>query len=81
VTGQIERPFNALAVFFRGATVAELADAGAKRISVGSALAWAALDPVIRAGKEMLEQGTFEWTKRTAGSTDVRKYLADPPPR
>jgi 2-methylisocitrate lyase-like PEP mutase family enzyme len=61
VAAEVNRPINALGVFFRGATVAELADAGARRISVGSALASLSLGPVIAAGRELLEQGTFGW--------------------
>jgi 2-methylisocitrate lyase-like PEP mutase family enzyme len=61
VAAEVSRPINALGVFFRGVTVRELEDAGAKRISVGSALAALSLGPVIAAGRELLEQGTFGW--------------------
>lgn len=61
VAAEVDRPLNALGVYFRGATVAELADAGAKRISVGSALAELSLGPVVAAGRELLERGTFDW--------------------
>jgi 2-methylisocitrate lyase-like PEP mutase family enzyme len=76
VTAELRMPFNALAVFFPGATVDELAAAGAKRISVGSGLAWASLSPVVRAGKEMLERGTFAWTADMLAGADVRRLLA-----
>jgi 2-methylisocitrate lyase-like PEP mutase family enzyme len=78
VTAELDKPFNALAVFFSRATVPELADAGAKRISVGSALAWAALHPVIEAGKEMLDRGSFDWTAKMASGAEVAKYLKTP---
>jgi len=61
VAAEVSKPINALGVMIRGATVAELADAGAKRISVGSALAYLSLAPVIAAGRELLEKGTFGW--------------------
>lgn len=61
VADAVSKPINALGVMIRGATVAELADAGAKRISVGSALAYLSLAPVIAAGRELLEHGTFDW--------------------
>jgi 2-methylisocitrate lyase-like PEP mutase family enzyme len=61
VAAEVTKPINALGVMFRGATVAELADAGAKRISVGSALADLSMGPVIAAGRELLERGTFGW--------------------
>lgn len=73
VAAEVSKPINALGVMFRGATVAELADAGAKRISVGSALAALSMGPVIAAGKELLEQGTFDWL---AGiPADLRQLL------
>jgi len=58
------RPLNVLAPFLPGSNVGELAEAGAVRISVGSALASLSLGPVIDAGREMLEAGTFGWTGR-----------------
>jgi 2-methylisocitrate lyase-like PEP mutase family enzyme len=47
----------------RGArfSVAELADMGVKRISVGSTLSRVALGGFMRAAKEMREHGTFEF--------------------
>lgn len=75
VTAELRKPFNVLAVFFPGTTVDELAAAGAKRISVGSGLAWASLSPVIKAGKEMLDRGTFAWTTDMVGGADVRRLL------
>lgn len=62
VTGAVERPINVLAPMIPGATAAELADAGAKRISIGGALARAAVMPLLHAGREMLGDGTFGWT-------------------
>ena len=41
------------------ATVAELAEAGARRISVGGALARAAWAAFLQAAREIAEQGTF----------------------
>ena len=52
------KPVNVL-VGSAGATVAALAEAGARRISVGSALAGAAYGALDRAAREMLEAGTF----------------------
>ena len=43
------------------ATVAELADAGVSRISVGGAFSQVALDALARAGRELLEQGTYSF--------------------
>lgn len=73
VAAEVDRPINALGVYFRGATVAELADAGAKRISVGSALAALSLGPVIAAGRELLERGTFDWVSGIP--TDLERLM------
>jgi 2-methylisocitrate lyase-like PEP mutase family enzyme len=76
VCAELKKPVNVLAVFFRGVTVAQFAEAGAKRISVGSALHLAALNPFVAAGKEMLEHGTFEWTRTMASGADLAKLMA-----
>jgi 2-methylisocitrate lyase-like PEP mutase family enzyme len=75
VTGALGKPVNVLATLMRGITVAELADAGAKRISTGGALARAAITALLRAGTEMMEQGSFAWTSGLASSADVKKLL------
>ncbi|GIH72351.1 hypothetical protein Mth01_46040 [Sphaerimonospora thailandensis] len=46
-----------------GVTVAELAAAGARRISLGSALARAALSATLAAGRELAEHGTFGFSR------------------
>ena len=47
-------------------SVDDLAELGVKRISVGGALARAALAGLLRAAHEMLEQGTFSFTNDAA---------------
>jgi 2-methylisocitrate lyase-like PEP mutase family enzyme len=42
-------------------TLAQVADAGVKRISVGGAMARLALASFARAAKEMRERGGFTW--------------------
>ena len=60
VVQSVERPVNVL-MGFEGATisVAELSQIGVKRVSVGGALARAALGAVVRAAEEMRTKGTF----------------------
>lgn len=62
VVHAVDRPVNVL-VGLRGApfTVAELGEIGVKRISVGSALARAALAVLTAAAQEMRERGTFSF--------------------
>ena len=71
VAGALGKPVNVLAPFIKGATITQLAEAGAKRISVGGALARAAISALIRAGLEMKNQGSFEWAKNSTPSTEV----------
>lgn len=76
ITSQLDKPFNVLASTLPGASVEQFAQAGAKRISVGGALNYAAINPLLTAGKEMLEAGTFDWLGNLAKGQEVRKLLA-----
>ena len=75
VTSEISKPFNVLAPFIKGASVDAFAKAGAKRISIGGALNWAAINPVLKAGKEMMEQGTFEWAEEVVPRNEIARLL------
>ncbi|HZD53049.1 MAG TPA: isocitrate lyase/phosphoenolpyruvate mutase family protein [Woeseiaceae bacterium] len=75
----VDRPVNVLAPFLKGVTLAELAEAGAKRVSIGSALANAVIGAVIRAGREMLEAGSFGWLAGMASTADIRRLFGLPP--
>jgi 2-methylisocitrate lyase-like PEP mutase family enzyme len=72
VVRSLDRPVNVLAGL-KGMelNVADLAALGVKRISVGGALARAALGAVLRAAKEMREQGTFTYTREAASYADI----------
>jgi 2-methylisocitrate lyase-like PEP mutase family enzyme len=76
VTGALTKPVNVLAPLLKGVTVAQLADAGAKRISVGGALARAALTALLRACAEMRESGSFTWTSGLVSSAEVANLLS-----
>lgn len=76
VTAEIDKPFNVLAAFFKGVSVADFSAAGAKRISVGSALSFASINPLLIAGKEMLEQGTFNWMAGMAPRREIDDLLS-----
>ncbi|MDT7780235.1 MAG: hypothetical protein QOC99_2747 [Acidobacteriota bacterium] len=77
VTSALTKPVNVLAPMLKGVTVAELAEAGVKRISVGGALARAAITAVARAVMEMRDQGSFGWASDLASTTDVNKLLGE----
>jgi len=76
VRAAVDKPLNVLAPFLPGSSVAEMSAAGATRLSIGAALAASAMVPVIEAGREMLEQGTFSWT--TQRPRDLAALLAGP---
>jgi 2-methylisocitrate lyase-like PEP mutase family enzyme len=76
VTGALSKPVNVLAPFVKGVTITQLSDAGVKRISVGGALARAAITVLLRAGAEMRERGSFAWTSDLASSADVKQLLS-----
>jgi 2-methylisocitrate lyase-like PEP mutase family enzyme len=54
-------------------SVAELADAGVSRISVGGAFAFAAYGAAAAAGRELLDSGTYGyWERAAAGAQAAR---------
>jgi 2-methylisocitrate lyase-like PEP mutase family enzyme len=61
VVRSVDRPVNVL-VLPTGPTVAELGEAGVRRISVGGWFAWAALGATVEAARELRERGTFGFT-------------------
>ena len=73
VCSAVSKPVNVLA----GAafTLADLEAAGAKRLSVGSALARLAYGAMIRAAKEMREHGTFTYAQNAAGFAELEGYF------
>jgi len=78
VCGALSKPVNVLAPQVKGATLASLAEAGAKRLSVGGALARASVGALLRAAHEMREQGSFGWTAELASLGEVKRLLGAP---
>jgi 2-methylisocitrate lyase-like PEP mutase family enzyme len=76
VTAEIDKPFNVLAAFFKDVSVADFSGSGAKRISVGSALSFASINPLLIAGREMLEQGTFNWMAGMASRREIDDLMS-----
>ncbi len=65
--GEVDRPVNVLALP-SAPPVAELAQLGVARISVGGAFAFAAFGALAEAGRELLEGGTYGfWAQAGAG--------------
>lgn len=71
-------PVNVLAgIKGQNFPLAELEAAGARRISVGGALARAALGALMSAGREMKEKGTFGFVDHAAPSAEVNGIMTD----
>jgi 2-methylisocitrate lyase-like PEP mutase family enzyme len=76
VTSVLKRPFNVVTGWLDPAvTAAQLADAGAKRISVGGALSRLALATFVKAGRAMKDDGSFAWMRDMMAFADVRQML------
>lgn len=75
VCSALGKPVNVLATGLHAFTLAQLAEAGAKRISTGGSLARAAIGELLRSGREMREKGGFEWMNRVAAGGEVVKLL------
>ncbi|MDQ5808191.1 MAG: isocitrate lyase/phosphoenolpyruvate mutase family protein [Actinomycetota bacterium] len=78
VVDAVDVPVNVLT--FPGAPpVAELRDAGVRRVSVGGAFAFAALGAVAEAARELLDQGTYGFLERArTGGRAAHRAFAQP---
>jgi 2-methylisocitrate lyase-like PEP mutase family enzyme len=72
VVSSLDRPVSVI-MGLQGVqlSLAELSEIGVKRISVGSALARAALGAFLRAGREMREHGTFTFADAAVSYRDI----------
>jgi 2-methylisocitrate lyase-like PEP mutase family enzyme len=68
VVGLVGRPF----------TVAELAEAGVKRISLGGSLARTALGALVRAAREMRQDGAFTFAGQALRGAEVEAMMEAP---
>jgi methylisocitrate lyase len=70
------RPVNVL-VGSDFTTVAELAELGVRRISVGGALARAAWTGFLQAATEIAEHGSFSGLGRTVSHAEIEQFFAE----
>ena len=78
VVSSVGLPVNVLA-HGHAPPVAELAEAGVRRISVGGAFAFAALGAVVEAARELLDEGTYGFSARArTGAKAARAAFAQP---
>jgi len=77
VVGAIKRPFNIVTGSLDpDITASQLAEAGAKRISVGGALSRLALATFVDAGRAMAEQGSFAWMRGMMTTQEIWQMFA-----
>ena len=76
VTSAVNKPVNVVTGWLDPAiTAAELAEAGAKRISIGGALNRRLLRCFLDAGRAMKERGSFAWMREMMPMGDVRRLF------
>lgn len=80
VCAAVSRPVNVLAGGSGAPPVAALAEAGVKRISLGSALNRAALGALVRAAREIKEQGTFGFAANVLPYAEANGFMAPAQP-
>jgi 2-methylisocitrate lyase-like PEP mutase family enzyme len=77
VVSATKRPFNIVTGWLDpDITASQLAEAGAKRISVGGALSRLALATFVGAGRAMAEQGSFAWMREMMSTQEIRQMFA-----
>ena len=77
VVSAITRPFNIVTGWLDpDITASQLAEAGAKRISVGGAMSRLALAAFVGAGRAMAEQGSFAWMREMMPTQEIRHLFA-----
>ena len=78
VCSAVGKPFNFMVgIKGKSFTVAALADAGVKRISLATSLYKAAMTGLMNAAKEVHEQGTFSYLDTSLGTPDMNAFLRD----
>ena len=77
VCAAVGKPVNVL-MGMPGATFCldELAEAGVKRVSVGSALARAAFGAFVTGAREMADEGCFQFTQEAIGTAELNHLFA-----
>ena len=78
VAKSVAKPINVvMSMADPSLALAELADAGVRRVSVGGALSRLAFAGLIKGAKEMKERGTFAWVREALPTKDLMQILGD----
>lgn len=77
VCAEVDKPVNVvMGLAGTSYSVAELAEVGVKRISVGGSLARAALAAMLRAAEEMLNYGTFSYAEHAIPDAVISELMS-----
>lgn len=78
VVSAVDRPVNVLAGMMKmGLSVSDLAELGAKRISLGGSLYRTAMAGFLKAAREMKESGTFSFADAAVKSSEIARLFAE----
>jgi 2-methylisocitrate lyase-like PEP mutase family enzyme len=81
VCASLSKPVNVIMGLAGAAfSVEQLVGFGVRRISLGSALARAALGEFLRAAEEVRQRGTFTFAERAASFKAIERFMAPPSP-
>jgi len=75
VCAAVSKPFNFMVMKGKSFTVAELAAAGVKRISLASSLYRAAMSGLLDAAREVKDQGTFGYLDRSMTTPELSGFM------
>jgi 2-methylisocitrate lyase-like PEP mutase family enzyme len=78
LVAEVDRPVNVIGAP-GSPTVAELAEAGVRRVSVGGGFAWAALGALVDAANELRDQGTYGFGEQGGRARDAARAAFSPP--
>ncbi|MET7301481.1 isocitrate lyase/phosphoenolpyruvate mutase family protein [Embleya sp. NPDC005575] len=78
VCSTLDKPVNVLAGVGPALSVAELSACGARRISLGSAFARAAIGGFLRAAREVHEHGTFAFAEQAVPYGELNALMSEP---
>lgn len=75
VMDSVNKPVNVLFAFMPDVSLEQYAEIGVRRISIGGALANFASGAMLKASKQMLTSGRFDWVKDAAPSAELKTLL------
>jgi 2-methylisocitrate lyase-like PEP mutase family enzyme len=82
VCREVDKPVNVvMGLGGQSYSVTDLSNAGVKRISVGGSFARAALGAMVRAAREVAEQGTFSYAAAAISGADLSQMMSGEPVR